>query len=232
MEKAKRARQRKYHYIYKTTNLINGKFYIGMHSTDNLEDEYIGSGKRLWYSIRKHGKENHKKEILEFLPDRKSLSEREKQIVNEELLNNSLCMNLASGGGCGWDYVNKVGKNLYGTNGKNHIYLPKKPGEFKNILIKAGKWEKYKQTMSSSMKKYFSEHDHPWLNRKMTNEHRNKLKEIFNNIDHQKGEKNSNFGKRNVVVNKDGINKRILKDKLEEYLNTGWNKGFSKKNSP
>ena len=69
----------KYHYIYKTTCKVNGKFYIGMHSTSNLEDGYIGSGKRLWNSIRKHGKENHECEILEWLPDRSSLKEREKE---------------------------------------------------------------------------------------------------------------------------------------------------------
>lgn len=88
----------KYHYIYKTTCLINEKFYIGMHSTDNLEDNYIGSGKRLWLSIRKYGKENFSIEILEYFPDRNSLKKREIEIVNEELLKNPLCMNLKLGG--------------------------------------------------------------------------------------------------------------------------------------
>ena len=41
-----------------------------MHSTDDLDDGYLGSGKILGYSRAKHGDENHKKEILEFLPDR------------------------------------------------------------------------------------------------------------------------------------------------------------------
>ena len=93
-----RAQRRKYHYIYKTTCIITNKFYIGMHSTDNLEDGYVGSGKRLWYSINKHGKENHVCQILEFLPDRDSLREREKEVVNQEMLNEELCMNLAIGG--------------------------------------------------------------------------------------------------------------------------------------
>ena len=48
----------KYHFLYKTTNLINGKYYYGMHSTYKLNDGYLGSGKILRYSIRKYGKEN------------------------------------------------------------------------------------------------------------------------------------------------------------------------------
>lgn len=60
-------KQKKYHYIYKTTCLMTCKFYVGMHSTDNLEDGYLGSGKILGYSLNKYGRENHIKEILEYL---------------------------------------------------------------------------------------------------------------------------------------------------------------------
>ena len=65
------------HYIYKTTCNVTKRYYIGMHSTTNLEDGYLGSGKRLRYSVRKYGKENHTKEILEFLPTREKLVIRE-----------------------------------------------------------------------------------------------------------------------------------------------------------
>lgn len=70
-----------------------------MHSTDNLEDGYMGGGKRIKNSIKKHGKEAHEKEILEFFENRKDLSDREIQIINEELLNDPLCMNISLGGG-------------------------------------------------------------------------------------------------------------------------------------
>ena len=53
---------RKFHFIYKTTCSVNGKYYYGMHSTDDLEDGYIGSGTKLWHSIKKHGLENFKME--------------------------------------------------------------------------------------------------------------------------------------------------------------------------
>jgi hypothetical protein len=92
-----RAEHLKYHYIYKITR-FDGKFYIGLHSTNDLNDGYFGRGKKITRSIRKHGIAKHSKEILEFLPSRKELSDREKQIVNEELLKNHLCMNLVLGG--------------------------------------------------------------------------------------------------------------------------------------
>ena len=94
---------KRYHYIYKTTCKVTGNFYVGMHSTDELEDGYLGSGIKLWHSIRKHGKENHEREILEFLTDRDSLRLREKEIVNEQFLENPKCMNLTTGGHGGFD---------------------------------------------------------------------------------------------------------------------------------
>jgi len=88
----------RYHYIYKITCVITNKYYIGMHSTYNLEDGYLGSGTRIGYSIKKYGKANHIKEILEFFPDRESLADRESFIINEDLLDDELCLNLRLGG--------------------------------------------------------------------------------------------------------------------------------------
>jgi hypothetical protein len=114
-------KQKKYHYIYKTTNLINGKYYIGMHTTDDLNDGYVGSGKRLWYSIKKYGKENFKCEILEMLPNRKKLKEREKELVNEELLNDDMCLNLQIGGGGGLS--NEEHKRKFHAAGGRAVWL-------------------------------------------------------------------------------------------------------------
>lgn len=94
----RQAERRNFHYIYKITR-DDGKYYIGMHSTDDLDDGYFGSGRILWYSIKKHGKDVHKKQVVEFLPSRTLLKEREAVIVNKELLLDPGCMNLAVGGG-------------------------------------------------------------------------------------------------------------------------------------
>ncbi len=44
--------------IYKITNLINNRFYIGMHRTKNINDYYLGSGKLIIQAIEKYGEEN------------------------------------------------------------------------------------------------------------------------------------------------------------------------------
>lgn len=92
------SKQHKYHYIYKTTCTTTSKYYIGMHSTSNLKDGYIGSGRRLWLSINKHGKENHTLEILEFVSNRLELKTRERELVNEDMLSDPMCLNLRLGG--------------------------------------------------------------------------------------------------------------------------------------
>lgn len=61
--------------IYKTTNLINNKIYIGKNKGNN--NWYLGSGKLLIYAIKKYGKENFKKEIIEICTSLEHMIERE-----------------------------------------------------------------------------------------------------------------------------------------------------------
>ncbi|MFN9113277.1 MAG: hypothetical protein ACK5XN_24675, partial [Bacteroidota bacterium] len=61
--------------IYKTTNLINGKVYIGKDKHNN--NHYLGSGKVLKQAIEKYGRENFIKEIIEECYDEKIWLERE-----------------------------------------------------------------------------------------------------------------------------------------------------------
>lgn len=94
----KRASQRKHHIVYRTTCTITNRFYIGLHSTDDLADGYVGSGQRLWKSIKKHGKENHVCEILEHLPTREAASNREKELIEKFWKIDPMCLNLGPGG--------------------------------------------------------------------------------------------------------------------------------------
>lgn len=92
---------KKYNFIYKITNIINNKYYIGAHSTNDINDGYCGSGLKLRRSIKKYGIENFKIEIIEYLPNRLTLMQREKEIVNEQLLHDPKCLNLKQGGSGG-----------------------------------------------------------------------------------------------------------------------------------
>lgn len=73
----------KFRFIYKTTNLINNKIYVGQHTTYNLDDGYLGSGNLFRKSLNKYGKGNFKREILEFCDDYEKLVEIEKFWITE-----------------------------------------------------------------------------------------------------------------------------------------------------
>lgn len=93
-----RASRRKHHIIYKTTCLVTGRYYIGMHSTDDLSDAYLGSGVRLTRSVKKYGADQHRREILEDLPTRQLASDREKELITEEMRADPECLNCGAGG--------------------------------------------------------------------------------------------------------------------------------------
>ncbi len=142
--------RRKYHYIYKVTRLDeSGRYYIGMHSTDNVDDGYFGSGSLLAKSIKKHGKDKHKKEILEFLPTREALKLREKELVNEELLGDKRCMNLKLGGQ-GWSSEEVSAMNV--SKWQDSEYRKKQSKAIKESMIE--KWQDplFKKKVSDGVK--------------------------------------------------------------------------------
>lgn len=87
-----------YYYIYKTTNLINGKYYIGAHQSKSLEDEYLGSGTALRKAIRKYGRENFKREILFTCNSKKEMFEKEAEVVDANFIKKKDTYNLREGG--------------------------------------------------------------------------------------------------------------------------------------
>lgn len=87
-----------YYILYETTNLINGKKYRGIHKTSNLEDGYLGSGLALEKSVKKYGKQNFKREILEFCSSYEELLEKEKVYVDDEWVRDKSNYNLKTGG--------------------------------------------------------------------------------------------------------------------------------------
>lgn len=187
---------KKYHFIYKTTCKLNGKFYYGMHSTDVLGDGYIGSGTRLWHAIRKYGRENFSIEILEFLATRESLKKRESELITEEMLKDPMCMNLTLGGH-GGSHCGRIGGRVFGEKyGKD---WNKKFGN--NAL--GGK-------ISGRMNQPKTQ----------TPEARAKRIETMSKNQHQLGAKNSQFGM--MWITNGAVSRKVSRD---HQLEDGWKRG-------
>ena len=77
----------KFHFVYIITNLINSKQYVGDHSTNNINDNYLGGGSYIKRSIKNHGKENFKREILEYFDTKQeAFNAQEKYIIQYNTL--------------------------------------------------------------------------------------------------------------------------------------------------
>lgn len=86
--------------LYKTTNKINGKIYVGIHKTETLEfDGYLGSGKILKQAIKRYGRENFQREILAVLDSMEDAQEIESKYVNIDFISDPLTYNICEGGG-------------------------------------------------------------------------------------------------------------------------------------
>jgi hypothetical protein len=96
-----------YYTIYKTTCLINGKFYIGKHQTKNLDDGYFGSGKVLLWAIKKYGMINFTTEIIAVYDTEQQMNLAEQILV---VLDSEISYNLCKGGQGGFGYINNHGK--------------------------------------------------------------------------------------------------------------------------
>ena len=192
-----------------------------MHSTSNLEDGYMGSGNRIGRSILKHGKENHVKEILEFLPNRVELAAREKEIVNKELLSHKECLNLKEGGEGGgriWSKQHGINFNKAGTLAFQDKM--KNDPDFRTSFSEA-------TSLSNKKRKrgWAKNPNYDWTGRKHSSETIEKMKQ--SKAGHGSGQDNSQWG--TCWINKDGDALKIKADRLSEFLDQGWLKGRKQK---
>jgi len=207
--------------IYKVTNQINGKFYIGSHKTKDLGDGYIGSGKYLKYSQGKHGIENFKKEILFVFDTPEEMYAKEAEIVNEDFLATENTYNLKIGGYGGWDFNNqnidsnemarrgKIGQEkqrewLIETHGVDHV----------------SKLPEVKEKISKRMSNVYPKGT-TWCSfagKQHSDEVKRKIGE--KNSKHQTGSGNSQFG--TMWITNGVENKKVKKDSI---IPVGYSKG-------
>jgi hypothetical protein len=197
-----------YYTVYKVTNLINGKFYIGTHKTKDQNDEYMGSGTYLKRSQEKHGMNNFKKEILFVYDNPEQMFNKEAELVNEDFLAEENTYNLKLGGFGGWDHLR--GSN--GNNIKNH----RKIGNY-GFKITRGKINK--KNISEGLFRYFKNNSGNFTNKKHSDETKKKLSE---KAKLRTGVKNSQYGVRWIYSLEE---KRSTRIKNDEPLPINWLEG-------
>lgn len=89
---------KKHNLVYKTTNLINGKIYIGVHSTNKIEDGYLGSGRIFRRALKKYGEANFKREILFDFPSVEKAYDKERELVTKDFIERKDNYNFRTGG--------------------------------------------------------------------------------------------------------------------------------------
>jgi hypothetical protein len=189
-----------YYTIYKITNLLNGKIYIGSHKTKEVNDQYMGSGKYLRRSMAKNGIENFKKEILFVFDNPDEMYAKEAELVNEDFLANENTYNLKVGGFGGFDYLNdktkfnnpahskEHAKRMSDAGRENHIKAYQRLKQDKNWIEKMSKINRQNQIL-----RYSKENPvYGFIGKQHTTE--TKLKISEKSKISQKGERNSQFG--------------------------------------
>jgi hypothetical protein len=200
--------------IYKTTNLINGMFYIGQHKTKNIDDGYLGSGKYFMAAVAKYGAENFATEILLLCKTRYEADLAERILV---VIDNEVSYNICRGG-CGgnFDRINKtISSEERQRRGK------------RSALFRTAKWLAAVKSPEPHKRGWVKMRANGTFYRKpreqviatmQTDAAKIKRRETFKTIKHQSGESNSCFGKAWITNGED--NKR-WKGEIPE----GWWKG-------
>ena len=217
-----------FYMIYKITNQINGKIYIGSHKTKNLDDNYMGSGKYLKRAIEKNGIDNFKKEILHVYDNPESMYAKEAELVTEDFISTENTYNLKVGGFGGWDFINSKSLNGFSntdTARKGRITANKKLEEkygkdWRRIIPNNITPEKRQESIQKGLKTKKKNGYKSKTSQMNTPESIQKKKETYILTQHQKGSNNSNFGK--MWITNGVVSKLILKT---EDMPFGWSKG-------
>lgn len=216
-------------YVYKTTNLINGKQYIGKHKSLIFDRNYKGSGLRIMEAFHKYGKHNFAVTIIEWCQTEEELNNRERYWISYY---DAVCSN---------DFYNisNGGEGFGGLSGERSptkrldVRLKMK---LNHADVSGSKNPNYGKKMSQHQRDKISEtkrkngdsvgKNNPMYGKTHTDAVKAKLSQIQK--DNPKaitiaGLQNPNTGKKHI--NNGIISKTCKKDELTEYLKNGWKLG-------
>lgn len=218
----------KYGYIYITTNLLNGKKYVGQHAYSVFDENYKGSGIYLTKAIKKEGKENFKVALIEWCDSQEKLDEREVYWIDYySAVESDNFYNLAKGGdGCkkGSKLSEETKKRISESHqGEKHNMYGKHHSEKTKLKMSmTRKGRKFTKEHKRNMSKHHADNrgeNSPWYGKHHSNETKKKISEanqgrVFSEEHKQKiSENHANIsGKNNPMY---GV--RLTKEKNPMY---------------
>lgn len=208
------------HYVYMVVNLINGKIYVGKHSTAKTieRDDYMGSGVLIKRALAVHGAKNFAKTIIKECTSERAALMLEKQIVDDAFVARADTYNLTTGGDGSWSHIeHESRKDEYQLRAKHmndiHWNTP-------------GAKERHSARVAERNKRLHKEgklRAPDWTGRKHKESTKRKIGKAA--AEHQQGVKNSNYGNVWIYSLADKCSKLVPKTELDSWLNKGWIKG-------
>lgn len=221
-----------YGYIYMTVNKITGEKYIGQHKclTRNRVKEYLGSGTRFRNALRKYGKENFEKTIIEYCESLEQLNDRERFWIKQyDAQRDPRFYNIAEGGlaGNNWDGLTREEQDAVREKIRRNNFK-RDYSAFSAMFSGKGNpaFGKHWYKDEKKHKQYYLREDDPLIRelglvRGMyrTAEHNHKIS-IAN-----KGTFHISPSSGKFCIHKDGKNRYVRKEEVREYLKAGWEIG-------
>lgn len=221
-------------YIYKTTNLVNGKIYIGQHKCDRFDSSYLGSGKLFKRALQQYGKESFSCEMLCECFSQEDMNTKEIQMIQlHDAKNREVGYNLANGG-VDWStgyhqgmlgkrqsnfQKSQVSKALSGVKKSNDAREHMRISKYGNSNASGGAGLKFMHKDNEQIRVPIEQFEQylslGWSigKRSWTEEEKQRYRQKYSN---------------GRYINKDGKTLFVSNDSVQSYVNDGWSLGKSK----
>lgn len=203
--------------VYKTVNLVNGKYYFGFHKTMEPDDDYLGSGTYIKRAIEKYGREKLQKNVLFIYLDAESALAKERELI-EAFYCDPLCMNIGLGGENGFEYVNRYRLHSTVEARKRLKEILQIDSGFIKRAVEKRDTPEYRKAISDGLIRSRKAGKH-WLGRKHLKRTKQKMSEAAK-AQNRVGQNNHQFGTR--WIHSGSVVKKVSGAALPEYLATGW----------
>lgn len=196
--------------VYKVTNKVNGKFYIGVHKTSNPDDRYLGSGRLIKAAVRKYGRDFFEKEVLHEFSTKHEAYQKERELMPNSKAQESGNYNLMRGGEGGWSHLSASQKSDISSKGVQR---------YRELYDSD---PAFRDRVSLSRVRDTSGRLNGFFGRTHSEEARSQISSAMR--EKQSGSKNSQYGTAWVCLEGESPRK-VKKTELPAFLEAGWQRG-------